>query len=257
MAETGAQRPRDKAAIVTGGASGIGRAICERFAAEGCRVVIADIDAAGGDGVAQEIRSQGLEAHFVKTDVADENSVRRLVAEALDRYGKVDILVNNAFYRKAQGENALDLSNEVWERSMDVMLKGAWWMVKYCLPSMLEQERGVIINMASRLALQASPNSFAYCIAKAGLVQMARSLAVDFGRRGIRAVSICPGMVETPTTEALLSDPKVRESTLAKRFVGRIATPGDIAEAALFLASDAAAQIQGEALVIDGGASVI
>lgn len=250
-------RLRDKAAIVTGGASGIGQAIAARFAAEGCRVVIGDIDVAKGNEVVRAIRADGFTAHFVEADVAHEPAVRRLVAEAIDRHGKVDILVNNAFYRKAQGDDALRLTNDVWERSMDVMLKGAWWAAKHCLPSMLEQQRGVIINIASRLAFKASPNSFAYCIAKAGLVQMARSLAVDFGRQGIRAVSICPGMVETPASESYLSDPKARESTLAKRFVGRIAIPRDVAEAAVFLASDQAAQIQGEALIIDGGASVI
>lgn len=250
-------RLKGKAAIVTGGASGIGRAIACRFAEEGANVTIGDIDVEQGEQVAAELSARGLAARFVRSDITDEDAVRRLVESAAAAWGGVDILVNNAFYRKAQGSDALELTNDDWDRSMDVMLKGSWWMIKHCLPHMLDQGKGVIVNISSRLAFKSSPKSFAYCVAKAGMAQMTRSVAQDFGRRGVRAVSICPGMVETPATAEYLSDPKAKESTLAKRLVDRIAKPEEIAAAAAFLASDEAAQIQGEALIIDGGVSIV
>lgn len=244
-------------AIVTGAASGIGRAIATRFAEEGASVVVADIDAPRGAEVAQEIAGRGCRALFVKTDVAEYDAVDRMIARTVERFGQIDILVNNAFYRKAQGSNALTLSREDWQKSIDVILKGAWWASRRALEHMLPRKSGVIINVASRLAFLASPDSFAYCIAKAGLVQMTRCIAVDFGKQGIRAVAICPGMVETAATAEYLSDPAARERTLAKRFVNSIAKPQDIAHAAVFLASPESAHIQGEALVIDGGASLV
>ena len=246
-----------KVAIVTGAASGIGRAIASQFVAEGARVVIADIDAARGRAVEEKLRGRGAQVLFVETDVADDAAVDRMVGATIERFGSLDILVNNAFYRKAQGTNALTLTKEDWQRSIDVILRGAWWASRRALEHMLPRRSGVIINIASRLALLASPDSFAYCVAKAGLLQMTRCLAVDFGKQGIRACAICPGMVETEATAAYLSDPGNRERTLQKRFVGSIAKPEDIAYAAVFLASDEAAHIQGEALVIDGGASIV
>jgi len=250
-------RLRDKVAIITGGGSGIGKGIALRFAEEGCGVVLCDIDVDSGRRVEAEIEEAGGRAHFVACDVSVESDVRALVVAALERFGKVDILVNNAFYRRAQGDDALGLTNEVWQKSLDVIVTGAWWCSKYALEPMLRQGHGVIINISSRLGLLASPKSFAYCVAKAGLIQMARSIAVDFGREGIRACAICPGMVETPATEQALRDPEKRKASADKRFIERFAVPRDVANAALFLASDEASYIQGEALVIDGGAAIV
>lgn len=250
-------RLKGQVAIVTGAASGIGRAIATLYAEEGARVVVADIDAPRGKEAAERIITQGGQALFVETDVADDRAIDRLIRLTIEHFGKIDILVNNAFYRKAQGSDALSLTPEDWSRSIDVILKGAWWASRRALEHMLPRGSGVIINIASRLAFLAAPNSFAYCIAKAGLVQMTRCLAVDFGKRGIRASAICPGMVETEATASYLSDPAARQSTLDKRFVNAIATPRDIAHATVFLASPEAAHIQGEALVIDGGASIV
>lgn len=248
-------RLKDKVALITGGTSGIGTATAIRFAKEGAKVVITGRNAKRGEQVVQEIVANGGDAMFVRSDVCLADDCRNAVDRTLERFGKIDVLFNNAgvFHPKT----IPDCTEEEWDETIDSSLKGAFLMSKYALPSMIERGSGSIIHTSSGWGILGGDKAAAYCAAKGGLIVMAKAMAIDHGPHGIRVNCVCPGDVLTPM---LHDDAEKRGMTWddyaaggADRPLGRIGTVDEIADAVLFLASDESSFVTGESLVVDGG----
>jgi NAD(P)-dependent dehydrogenase (short-subunit alcohol dehydrogenase family) len=248
-------RLEGKVALITGGTSGIGSATAIRFAKEGAAVAITGRNAERGAEVVQEIEANGGKALFIRSDVRLSKDCREAVDQTLEHFGKIDILFNNAgvFHPK----NIPDCTEEEWDETIDSSLKGAFLMSKYALPSMIENGGGSIIHTSSGWGILGGDKAAAYCAAKGGLIIMAKAMAIDHGPDGIRVNCVCPGDVLTPM---LPEDAAKRGMSwddyavgAAERPLGRIGTPDDIANAVLYLASDEASFVTGEALVVDGG----
>jgi NAD(P)-dependent dehydrogenase (short-subunit alcohol dehydrogenase family) len=243
-----------KVAVITGAGSGIGRVAASLFAAEGARVVVADVVADHADAAVAEIVEAGGSARAVTVDVSDEAQVAAMVAAAVGTYGGLHVLFNNAGIFPADDGGILDTPPETWQRVMEVNLKGVWLGCRAAVPAMLDSGGGSIVNVASFVALVgAATAQMAYTASKGGVLAMTRELAVEYARKGIRANSICPGPIETPLLAELLSDPERRQRRLVHIPIGRFGRPEEIARAALFLASDDASFVTGSALVVDGG----
>jgi NAD(P)-dependent dehydrogenase (short-subunit alcohol dehydrogenase family) len=243
-----------KVALITGGASGIGRAAALRFAGRGARVVVTDLDEAGAESVASEIRAAGGEAVSLRVDVASGEDVERMVATAVERFGGVDISVHNAGMGGMDAPTA-EHTEEVWRRVLDVNLTGVWLCMKHVIPAMLQRGGGAIVNVASVAGLVGFPKHSAYAASKHGVIGLTRSAALEYGRRGIRINAVCPGFTRTPmVTEQLLGGSAEAEAQLAVRVpLGRLATPEEIAAAIVYACSDEAGFMVGHALVLDGG----
>jgi len=198
------------------------------------------IEAAGGRGA------------VCRVDVSDDASVREMVDLATSRYGRLDVLHNNAYWAPLN-RSVTETSLAEWERTIAVTLTGVFLGCKHAIPPMIEGGGGVIVNTASVAALAASPRFGAYVAAKGGVVALTRSVAFDYGSRGIRCNAVAPGLIETPATEAVLADPERRAWLTSKILVGRAGQPSDIANAVLYLASDESAFMTGQTLVVDGG----
>lgn len=241
-----------KVAIVTGAASGIGAATLRRFAAEGAAVVCADIDDAGATRVVEDVRRAGGAAEFRHTDVAVLADLEATVAFAVERFGGLDVIHNNAAW--SGGGYVGELDPEIWDVSIRVMLTSVFYGMRAAIPALLARGGGAIVNTSSIEAIVAEILAAPYNTAKAGMINLTRTVAVEYGRRGIRANCICPGVVETPMLERLLAvAPKPREAIADAHALGRLLRPDEIANVALFLASDEASAITGAALVVDGG----
>jgi NAD(P)-dependent dehydrogenase (short-subunit alcohol dehydrogenase family) len=245
-------RVAGKVAIVTGAASGIGRATARLLAEEGAAVVVADVDAEGGEATARQIQEAGGEGAFVRTDVSEAGQVEQLVRAAVERFGGLDILHNNAYWAPLY-RPLVETSDQEWERTIAVTLKGVFLGCKYAIPVMIERGGGSIVNTASTAALAASPQFAAYMAAKGGVVALTRSVAMDYGGQGIRCNAICPGLTETPATAPVLADPERRRWLESKLLVGRVGQPEDIARGVLYLCSDESSFMTGQTLVVDGG----
>lgn len=246
----------DRAVIVTGAASGIGRQTAIAFAAEGARVLVADLDADGADETVAAITGAGGTASSFAVDVADERGVEAMVAACVDHYGSLDVLHNNAYWAPLY-RPVTETSTDEWNRTIAVTLTSVFFGCKYALPVMLDAGGGVIVNTASVAGyLVGSPKFAAYMAAKGGVVQLTRSVAMDYGRRGIRCNAVCPGFIETPATAPLLADADRMELLLSKLLVARVGQPADIAAAVLYLASDESSFMTGQTLVVDGGRSI-
>jgi len=248
-------RLEGKVALITGGTSGIGSATAERFAGEGAAVAITGRNAERGEKVVEAIVANGGEALFMRSDVRLAKDCRQAVEQTLERFGKIDVLFNNAgvFHPRTIPE----CTEEEWDETIDSSLKGAFLMSKYVLPSMIEHGSGSIIHTSSGWGILGGDKAAAYCAAKGGLIVMAKAMAIDHGPSGIRVNCVCPGDVLTPM---LPDDAEKRgiawedyAAGAADRPLGRIGTVGDIADAVLFLASDESSFVTGEALVVDGG----
>lgn len=244
-----------KRALITGGASGIGRATALLFAREGAAVAVADRDEEGGQETAERIRKGGGRAIFVPCDVTIEADCRRAVQTTVEELGGLDILFNNAgIIRRA---TVLELSEEDWDRVMAVNIKGIFLMSKYAIPIMAAGGGGVIINTASGWGLKGGRHAVAYCASKAAVVNMTRAMALDHGAQNIRVNCVCPGDTDTPMLRdeaRQLGEPEERFlAEAASRPLQRVGTPEEVAQAVLFLASDAASFVTGAALVVDGG----
>jgi len=248
-------RLEGKVALITGGTSGIGSATAVRFAAEGAAVAITGRNEERGEQVVQDIVSKGGEALFIRSDVRKSEDCRNAVDRTLERFGRIDVLFNNAgvFHPK----NIPDCTEEEWDETIDSSLKGAFLMSKYALPSMIENGGGSIIHTSSGWGILGGDKAAAYCAAKGGLIVMAKAMAIDHGPDGIRVNCVCPGDVLTP----MLPDDAAKRGMswddyavgAAERPLGRIGTADDIANAVLYLASDEASFVTGESLVVDGG----
>jgi len=249
-------RLKDKVAIVTGSASGIGRSIALAFAREGAVVMGADVNTDGGEQTAKDIEKAGGKSGFIETDVAESEQVKALVEKTVERFGKLDIMVNNAgievFRRLA------DTEEEIWDRLIAVNLRGVFLGTKHAVPTMLENGGGVILNMASVAGIMGTGGLAAYNAAKGGVVLLTKSTAMDYGSRGIRANCLCPGFISTPMVDAILSMPgadDLKGTVIGLCPAGRLGKPEEVAACAVFLASDEASFVNGHALVIDGGMS--
>jgi NAD(P)-dependent dehydrogenase (short-subunit alcohol dehydrogenase family) len=248
-------RLKGKVALITGGTSGIGSATAKRFAIEGSAVAIVGRNIERGEEVVREIVAGGGEALFIPADVRLSSDCRRAVEQTLERFSKIDILFNNAGV--FHPNTVPDCTEDEWDDTIDSSLKGAFLMSKYALPSMIERGKGSIIHTSSGWGIQGGDKAAAYCAAKGGLIVMAKAMAIDHGRHGIRVNCICPGDVMTP----MLPDDAAKRgmswddyaADAAKRPLGRIGTVEEIAEAVLYLASDESSFVTGTALVVDGG----
>jgi len=238
-------------AIVTGGAGGIGKAIALRLAAEGASVVIADIEGTLAGETAAEIGRLGWPALAVPTDVCAAPSVEAMVAATLDRFGRIDILVNNAAIVDLPRGPSETISEEQWDRVMLVNVKGPWLCVCAVLPAMRNQRSGKIVNLSSDLILSGIPGMLHYVASKGALTAMTRSLARELGPDGIRVNSIAPGL--TTTDAAMIHGQEAAERSIRTRAIPRAETPEDITGAVVFLASAASEFITGQLLVINGG----
>jgi len=244
-----------KRALITGGAAGIGRATATLFAREGAAVAVADLDEAGGKEVVQAILDAGGRAMFVLCNVTQAPDCRRAVHLVVDEWGGLDILFNNAgVIRRA---TLVDTTEEEWERVMAVNVKSIFLMSKYAIPVMEQAGGGVIINTGSGWGLVGGARAAAYCASKGAVVNMTRAMALDHGGQNIRVNCICPGDTDTAMLREEAGQLGVAEKTFlagaAARPLGRIGRPEDVAQAALYLASDAASFVTGAVLVVDGG----
>ncbi len=247
-----------RTAIVTGGSSGIGRAIARLFTQEGATVVVADITqevVEGGPPVLEAIRADGFEASFIQCDVSQASEVEALFAATVTKHGTVDILVNNAAIRG--GQPLADTEEALWDSVMAVNLKGAFLCARAAVRQMLRQPivdeaRGRIVNISSQHGMIAAPEDFAYGVSKSGLVYMTRQIAADYGRQHIVCNAVAPGKILTGKTGRAI-EPRWIEYSEARTPSPRLGTPQDVARAALFLASGEASFVNGHNLMVDGG----
>lgn len=248
-------RLQDKVAIITGSAGGMGQAAAELFAREGASVVITDIATDAGEETAQKIRDSGSKAIFVQANVAKETDVKNMVGVAIDAFGHVDVLYNNAGIMPSDDGSVTDISEELWDRVMDVNLKSAFLCSKYAIPPMVKQGKGgSIINVASFVAFMGcTVPQDAYTVSKGGMLSLTKSFAVQYGRYGIRCNAICPGPIETPLLRFLWTSEEARNLRLNRIPLGRFGEAKDIIYMALYLASDESSWTTGAWLVVDGG----
>jgi NAD(P)-dependent dehydrogenase (short-subunit alcohol dehydrogenase family) len=247
-------RLANKVALITGAGSGIGREAALLFAKEGAKVVVVDLNSTAGETTVSSIRAAGGEAAFARADVSKSTEAKMMIEFAEKTFGKLDVLFNNAgIFPDADG-SVLETAEEVWDLVMNVNLKGVFLGCKYGIPALLRAGGGSIINTASFVALiGAATSQIAYTASKGGVLAMTREMAVEFARKNIRLNAICPGPVETPLLAQLLSDPARRQRRMVHIPMGRLARAHEVAQAALFLASDESAYVNGATFTVDGG----
>ncbi len=249
---------KGKVALVTGAGSGIGKATADLLVEEGAKVVVVDWNNGRGEETASAIQRLGGEAIFCYCDVSKCQDVEFAVNATLERYGKLDILVNNAAIQMMA--QLVETTEEIWDRIHSVNLKGVFLGCKYAIPAIIKSGGGCIINVASVLGFVGDPDLAAYCVAKGGVIALTKVAALTYGPQGVRVNCICPGDVETLLLSAYFNkDPqpdRLRHEVSSKYALWRIASPKEIAKVALFLASEESSFVTGSALVVDGGLTV-
>ena len=242
-----------KVSLITGGGSGIGKASALAFAREGSKVVVADVNVDGGDETVRLIQDTGGEATFVRADVSNASDVSAMVDHAVQTYNKLDCAFNNAGVSGAPGR-IHEYTEDDWSRVLDINLTGVWLCLKYEIIQMLNQGGGAIVNTASVMGLVGGSRSPAYGATKHGVVGLTKTAAVDYAQSGIRVNAVCPGYIRTPMIEqGILSDPGGEERVVSRHPMHRLGTPEEIAEAVVWLCSDAASFVTGLAMAVDGG----
>jgi len=245
-----------KVALITGGGSGIGKASSLLFAKEGAKVVVVDLKLDTAEATADEIRKAGGDAKAFAADVSKANDAEAMVKFAEDSYGKLNVVFNNAGIFHPDDDSVTNTSEAIWDMVINVNLKGVFLGCQYAIPALLRAGGGSIINTASFVAIMgAAAPQIAYTASKGGVLAMTREIAVEFARKNIRANSLCPGPVETPLLAELLSDPARRNRRLVHIPMGRFARAEEMANAALFLASDESSFITATSFLVDGGIS--
>jgi len=247
------RRLDSKVALVTGGASGIGRATALTFAREGAKLVIADMNEEGGQQTVHLITEKGGEAIFVKTDVSKAVEVQALISKAVETYGRLDCAHNNAGIAGGVRALSADYPEERWHQVIAVNLTGVWLCMKYELAQMRSQGSGAIVNTASAAGLVGGRGMSAYVASKHGVVGLTKTAALEYAQQGIRVNCVCPGVIQTPMTKRGLNDPELRARLIASEPMGRVGTPEEVAEAVVWLCSDAASFVTGHTMTIDGG----
>jgi NAD(P)-dependent dehydrogenase (short-subunit alcohol dehydrogenase family) len=244
-----------KVALVTGGSAGIGRAAALLFAREGARVVVAaDINVKGGEETVNAIRGEGGEAIFVRTDVSRSADVSRLVKTAVEVYGRLDCALNNAGVPQAMRTPTAELTEEDWDRVININLKGVWLCMKHEIPQMLKQGGGVIVNTSSIGGLIGLPNRAAYTASKHGIVGLTKTAALEYARNGIRVNAVCPAFTRTPVMNRIFKENPGSEAKVSSLVpFGRLEEPEEVAQAVIWLCSEKASFVTGHAMAIDGG----
>jgi NAD(P)-dependent dehydrogenase (short-subunit alcohol dehydrogenase family) len=242
-----------KVALVTGAGSGIGRATAQAFARVGAKVVIADVVPLGGEETVRLIEAEGGEATFIKTDVSKAAEVEALVQKAVETYGHLDYAHNNAGIEGAQA-STVDCTEDCWDRTIDINLKGVWLCMKYEIPEMLKNHGGAIVNTSSVAGLVGFANLPAYTATKHGVAGLTKVAALEFAKQGVRVNAVCPGVIRTPMIERFTADnPEAEAQFTAGEPIGRLGTPEEIAKAVVWLCSDEASFVTGAAIPVDGG----
>ena len=244
-------RLEGKVALISGGARGIGAAEAKLFAREGANLAIGDVLETEGQQLAEEIAETGGQVTFFKLDVTSEEDWQAAVRTTLERFGKVDVLVNNAGIIKR--DRVVDTSGEDWDRIMEVNAKGVFLGTKYVIPEMIKAGGGSIVNLSSVAGILGSPAGSAYGASKAAVRILTKSTAIQYARNGIRANSVHPGPIDAPMMEPIKANPRHYQKYIDGTPMGRFGTPEEVANAILFLASDESSYMTGSELVIDGG----
>ena len=244
---------KDKVALVTGGGSGIGRASALTFAREGAQVVVSDVAVEGGEETVQLIKKTGGEAVFTKADVSQAAQVEALIAKAVEAYGRLDCAHNNAGIEGNSAKIA-DYIEADWDRVIAINLTGVWLCMKYEIPQMLQQGGGAIVNTSSVAGLLGFRTGSAYVASKHGVVGLTKTAALEYAKSGIRVNAVCPGAIDTPMMGRITDHRPHRAAKMAAgEPVGRMGTPQEIAEAVVWLCSDAASFVTGHPMTVDGG----
>jgi len=243
-----------KVALITGGASGMGKVASKLFASEGAKVVLTDVADEAGEAVASEIGATGGEAAYVHADVSKAADADAMVRFALDRFGALSVLYNNAGVMLGDDGSVTDTDESIWDLTLAINVKGVAFGCRYGVPAMIASGGGSIINVASFVAwMGAATSQTAYTASKGAVLSMTREIAVEFARKGIRCNALCPGPIDTPLLTELLSDQARRQRRFVHIPMGRLGRAEELAKAALFLASDDSSFMTGASLIVDGG----